>query len=30
MQELNARVSVDKGKPEDVAHEYLQESGFIE
>ena len=30
MQELNARVDVDKEKPEDVAHEYLQESGYIE
>ena len=30
MQELNARVDVDKQKPEDVAHEYLQESGYIE
>jgi glycine betaine/choline ABC-type transport system substrate-binding protein len=30
MQELNARVDVDKQKPEDVAHEYLQEAGYIE
>ena len=30
MQELNARVDVDKEKPEDVAHEYLQESGYVE
>ncbi len=30
MQELNARVDVDKQKPEDVAHDYLQESGYIE
>jgi glycine betaine/choline ABC-type transport system substrate-binding protein len=29
MQELNARVSVDKEKPEDVAKQYLTESGFI-
>ncbi|MEZ5154699.1 MAG: glycine betaine ABC transporter substrate-binding protein [Solirubrobacterales bacterium] len=30
MQELNARVDVDKQKPEDVAAEYLQESGYTE
>jgi len=30
MQELNARVDIDKQKPEDVAAEYLQESGFTE
>jgi glycine betaine/choline ABC-type transport system substrate-binding protein len=30
MQELNSRVDLDKKKPEDVAVEYLQESGFIE
>jgi glycine betaine/choline ABC-type transport system substrate-binding protein len=30
MQELNSRVDVDKEKPEDVAHEYLQESGYID
>ena len=30
MQELNARVDVDKQKPEDVAHDYLQESGYIQ
>jgi glycine betaine/choline ABC-type transport system substrate-binding protein len=29
MQELNARVDVDKQKPEDVAHQYLQEAGYI-
>jgi glycine betaine/choline ABC-type transport system substrate-binding protein len=29
MQELNARVSIDKQKPEQVAHDYLQQSGFI-
>jgi glycine betaine/choline ABC-type transport system substrate-binding protein len=28
MQELNARVDVDKEKPEDVAAQYLQESGY--
>ena len=28
MQELNARVDVDKEKPEDVAAEYLQEAGY--
>ena len=30
MQELNARVDVDKEKPEDVAAEYLQESGYTD
>ena len=30
MQELNSRVDVDKEKPEDVAHQYLQESGYID
>jgi glycine betaine/choline ABC-type transport system substrate-binding protein len=30
MQELNARVAVDKQKPEDVAKQYLKESGFIQ
>lgn len=30
MRELNARVDLDKEKPEDVATQYLQESGFIE
>jgi glycine betaine/choline ABC-type transport system substrate-binding protein len=30
MAELNSRVDLDKKKPEDVAVEYLQESGFIE
>ncbi|HEX2389008.1 MAG TPA: glycine betaine ABC transporter substrate-binding protein [Solirubrobacterales bacterium] len=30
MQELNARVDVDKQKPEDVAAEYLQEAGYTE
>jgi len=29
MQELNARVSIDKQKPEAVATEYLKEAGFI-
>ena len=29
-QELNARVDVDREKPEDVARAYLQESGYIE
>jgi glycine betaine/choline ABC-type transport system substrate-binding protein len=29
MQELNSRVDLDKKKPEEVAKEYLQESGFI-
>ena len=30
MQELNARVDVDKEKPEDVAAQYLQEAGYTE
>jgi glycine betaine/choline ABC-type transport system substrate-binding protein len=30
MQELNARVAVDKEKPEDVAHDYLVEFGYVE
>jgi glycine betaine/choline ABC-type transport system substrate-binding protein len=30
MQELNARVYVDKEKPEDVAAEYLKESGYTD
>lgn len=30
MQELNARVDVDKQKPEDVAAQYLQEAGYVE
>ena len=30
MQELNARVAVDKEKPEDAAAEYLQEFGYVE
>jgi len=30
MRELNARVDLDKQKPEDVATQYLQEAGFIE
>ena len=29
MQELNARVDIDKEKPSDVAHDYLQQSGYI-
>jgi glycine betaine/choline ABC-type transport system substrate-binding protein len=29
MQELNSRVTLDKEKPEDVAKQYLQESGFL-
>ena len=29
MQELNSRVTLDKEKPDDVAKQYLQESGFI-
>jgi osmoprotectant transport system substrate-binding protein len=29
MQELNARVDLDKEKPEDVAHEYLVQSGLV-
>jgi osmoprotectant transport system substrate-binding protein len=30
MQELNARVDIDKEKPEDAAREYLQQFGYIE
>ncbi len=30
MQELNARVDIDKEKPEDAATQYLQEFGYIE
>jgi glycine betaine/choline ABC-type transport system substrate-binding protein len=30
MQELNARVSLDREKPEDVAADYLQEAGYVE
>ena len=30
MRELNARVDLDKQEPEDVATQYLEESGFIE
>jgi osmoprotectant transport system substrate-binding protein len=30
MQELNARVAIDKEKPEDVAHDYLVEFGYVE
>ena len=30
MQELNARVDIDKEKPEDVAADYLAEFGYIE
>ena len=29
MQELNARVDLDKQKPAEVANEYLKESGYI-
>jgi glycine betaine/choline ABC-type transport system substrate-binding protein len=29
MQELNARVDIDKKKPEEVAKEYLQQAGFV-
>ena len=29
MQELNARVDVDKQKPEEVAKAYLESAGFI-
>ena len=29
MQELNARVDLDKSTPEDVAGQYLEESGLI-
>jgi glycine betaine/choline ABC-type transport system substrate-binding protein len=30
MQELNARVSLDREKPEDVAHDYLVSAGYIQ
>ncbi len=30
MQELNARVDIDKEKPADVAHDYLVEFGYVE
>jgi glycine betaine/choline ABC-type transport system substrate-binding protein len=30
MQELNARVDVDKEKPEEAAQQYLEEFGYIE
>ena len=30
MQELNARVSLDREKPEDVAADYLQEAGYVQ
>ena len=30
MQELNARVSLDREKPEDVAADYLQQAGYVE
>ena len=30
MQELNARVDIDKEKPEQAAKEYLQEFGYIQ
>ena len=30
MQELNARVEIDREKPEDVAREYLEEFGYIQ
>ncbi|HSJ18553.1 MAG TPA: glycine betaine ABC transporter substrate-binding protein, partial [Solirubrobacterales bacterium] len=30
MQELNARVDLDKEKPEDAARSYLQEFGYVE
>jgi osmoprotectant transport system substrate-binding protein len=30
MQELNARVDIDREKPEDVAREYLEEFGYIQ
>ena len=30
MQELNARVSLDREKPEDVAADYLQEAGLTQ
>ena len=30
MQELNARVDIDKEKPAEVATQYLEETGYIE
>jgi glycine betaine/choline ABC-type transport system substrate-binding protein len=30
MQELNARVDIDKEKPEEAAAAYLQEFGYVE
>ena len=30
MQELNARVSLDREKPEDVAADYLAEAGYVQ
>ncbi len=30
MQELNARVDIDKEKPADVAADYLKSSGYVE
>jgi glycine betaine/choline ABC-type transport system substrate-binding protein len=30
MQELNARVDIDREKPDDVAHDYLVEFGYVE
>ena len=30
MQELNARVSLDREKPEDVAADYLSEAGYVQ
>ena len=30
MQELNAKVDVDKESPEDAAREYLEEFGYVE
>ena len=30
MQELNARVTLDKEKPQDAAHDYLVEFGYVE
>jgi glycine betaine/choline ABC-type transport system substrate-binding protein len=29
MQELNSRVDIDKQTPQQVAHDYLTESGYI-
>jgi len=29
MQELNARVDIDKQKPEEAAKSYLQQAGFV-